>query len=104
MTSINKRDFINKKITSLIKWIEEDKILPKTHNFVIELKSFLYNPEAMIKFMIALSAYADEKGNIADNYLKIFFSAYKIDFDKLEKEVVDKLKRYIACFVKLSQN
>ena len=98
---MNRRDFIISKLNNLISWIEKDKIVSKDNPLLVELKSRSTNFDNVLQFISYISKFADKEGNIADNKIEELLSKFKMSIKDFKEDHIDKLKKYLKCFIKV---
>jgi hypothetical protein len=103
--AIRKQDYVIEKLKNFINFIRlEDTFNMKSDNeYLKQLNSCVNDKNALQKYLIELSRYADAECNVDDSVLKLGLNMAKIDWDKVKEENKLKFKRYIKCFVKAAR-
>ena len=100
----NKKDFLLSKLDNLINWIEKEKLVEINHELILKLKSLKTNYDDLLLFIMYLSQKADSNCDICISDMNAFFLHYEIKLTSFSKDVIEKITRYIKCFVKTIRN
>ncbi len=89
-----KKEFLLEKLGNLIKYVR-DKV-PESE---MKLVHYSNNYEDFLKLLIGMNIFADKNCDIHENNLSAGLKIANIEFEKLDNDVKEKLKKYLKCFI-----
>jgi hypothetical protein len=92
-----KKELLKEKLTNFTEYTK--KILGAEHKCVEKLSALKNNYDEFLNLLLTLNYFADKDGNIADERIKYGVATLGIEYEKLNTEVKEKIKKYLRCFL-----
>lgn len=100
----SKLEFLSTKLTNFQLFLTDPNglNLPVENDYVKTLTLYKYDMPLFIKILTNIQVMADTQGLLPDSLLSQYIKG--VDYDKLEIEKKEKIKKYLQCFIQTIRN